>query len=71
MSKVFRCDWPDGSKSFVFAKDVSEAQWLLDEEDGAEKDWLVELDSFQVHFGPTLGFEHFGEETDIGEEDGA
>lgn len=49
MSRLFRCDWPNGDVSFVLAKDEDEAIFQLDEVGAAEESMLTEVFTFQIH----------------------
>lgn len=48
--KLYKCSWPNGSFSFVLARDKLDAIELLDEWDSADIAWLKEVKSFMVDF---------------------
>lgn len=50
--KLFRCRWPIGEVTFVYARDKNDAVFKLDEFGEADPKWVTPVSSFMVNFSP-------------------
>lgn len=68
-NKLYRCSWPNGDVSLVWAPTKDEAIWCLDEEDAATREMLDEVTEVgalhfvpvQEDYGAEWGFERISE----------